>query len=89
MNIRLEIKPEPDGFGYYYGEAIHNGEVHAINLMPPKAQWRGQLAVKDHGPHPTDWVGYVAGEEVARGATRLELEMKIVTVLQQGLSLSR
>ena len=40
----LDLKPQPDGFGYIYG-FIFDGRmpvVH-INILPPKDEWQGDI----------------------------------------------
>jgi hypothetical protein len=42
--------------------------------MPPLMEWRGDIKLAERGPHPSDWVLYVDGDEVARSSSRAEIE---------------
>lgn len=70
--VRLELKPEPDGFGYVYGQVFApDGNVYRVDIMPPIAEWRGGIKLSGQGaPHATDWVIYMNGEEIARVSKR-------------------
>lgn len=77
--VRLDLKAEPDGFGFYYGTAeMPDGEILHVNVLPPKDQWRGQIYMKNLQPHETDWVLFVDGEEVARARRREDLVPALV-----------
>ena len=73
--VRLELKPEPDGFGYLYGQLFApDGIVYRVDIMPPVAMWRGDIKLTGAGaPHPTDWVIFANGEEIARVRRREDL----------------
>lgn len=72
--IVLKLKPEPDGFGFLYGTVSdRHGTVHRVDIMPPVAEWRGDIKMAEHGPHATDWVVYADGMEIARVRRREEL----------------
>lgn len=78
MKYRLELKPEPDGFGYIYGQLYVGDMRYGINIMPPITEWRGQVKMKgDAAPHATDWVINVDDEEFARVRKREEIESAI------------
>jgi hypothetical protein len=44
-----------------------------VNVLPPTAEWRGQLYLQDLQPHETDWLIFVDGQEVARARRRDDL----------------
>ena len=73
--MRLELKPEPDGFGYLYGQVFApDGAVYRVDIMPPDGAWRGDIRLTGQGaPHATDWVVYMNGEEIARVRKREDL----------------
>lgn len=48
-------------------------ESRRINIMPPIASWRGDVKPDEHGPHPTHWVLYVNGDEVACAVSHGEI----------------
>ena len=65
--MSLTLKPEPDGFGYLYGEYIDgSGQRFRVDVMPPKSHWRGDIMLTENPPHETDWVIYADGEELGR-----------------------
>jgi hypothetical protein len=73
MVVRLELKSEPDGFGYIYGEAIaDNGDRNRVNILPPVPHWRGDI--KPSEIDPTKWIIYFDGDEVARIERREDLD---------------
>ena len=72
--MQIKLKPMPDGFGFLYGEAVDaRGETRRINIMPPLTHWRGDIKLDKSGPHPSEWVLYVDGDEVGRAASRGEI----------------
>jgi len=77
---RLSLNARPDGFGYLYGTVRDDaGQSHDVNIMPPIAHWHGDLKLSGNGaPHPTDWVVYLDGEEIARGRDRDDLKAAII-----------
>lgn len=71
---KLTLKPEPDGYGFIYGDLYIGDAHHTVNIMPPEHEWRGQIRLDGYAPHPTDWVIYVDGDEVARVTKREDVE---------------
>lgn len=80
---KLALKAEPDGFGFIYGTLTgSDGECRRVDIMPPLPCWRGDIKLGGNGaPHPTDWVVYLDGEEVARVSTRDDLEAAVLAAL--------
>jgi hypothetical protein len=80
---RLMLKPEPDGMGFLYGSITDTaGNSHRVDIMPPIAFWRGSLKPEgDSAPHPSDWVIYVDGSEIARVSKRGDIEPVIARQL--------
>jgi hypothetical protein len=73
--MKVNLKPTPDGFGFIYGEGIDaSGDTRRIDIMPPLPYWRGDIRLDNNGPHPTEWVLYVDGDEIARSPSRVEIE---------------
>ncbi len=82
MSHRLTLKPEPDGLGYIYGTLIDDdGEVYRVNVLPPAPQWRGDLKPGDGLPHPTDWIVYLDGDEIARVSRREDIDTAVAGLL--------
>lgn len=77
----LHLKPEPDGFGFLYGTLVDDaGQSHRVDIMPPLPFWHGDMKLTGEGaPHPTDWVAFIDGEEVARVREKVELVGAIAT----------
>jgi hypothetical protein len=80
----VQLKPMPDGFGFIYGEGVDAfGETRRINIMPPLPFWRGEMKLETSGPHPTEWVLYIDGDEIARAPSRSEIDSALACYLQQ------
>ena len=78
---RLQLKPEPDGYGYLYGQVLApDGGVYRVDIMPPVPHWRGDTKLGPDLPHPTDWIVFVDGDEIARVARREDLEGTLATL---------
>ena len=81
--VTIDLKPRPDGFGFLYGSGVDaRGETRRINIMPPLPFWRGDIKLDAHGPHATDWVLYVDGDEVARALSRDEIHAALERFLK-------
>ena len=81
-NRRLELKSEPDGYGFIYGQMFAaDGDVYRVDIMPPIADWRGDHKLDGCQPHDTDWVVYLDGVEIARVAKRDQLQTAVTTKL--------
>ena len=71
---RWTLKPDPDGFGFLYGELVTGrGQVLRLDVMPPASEWRGQFKLEGCEPHISDWVVYLDGIEVARVSAREQI----------------
>jgi hypothetical protein len=67
-NYQVTLNERPDGTGFVYGifyDATDNS--HRVDVMPPRDVWSGDF--NSEAAHPTDWVVYLAGEEVQRAAS--------------------
>jgi len=68
------LRPEPDAYGFLYGEVVsERGETLRVDVMPPEAEWRGQVRLEGFEPHATEWVVFVEGEEIARVSSQNEI----------------
>jgi hypothetical protein len=80
MDVRL--KPMPDGFGFIYGDGVDAcGQSRRVNIMPPVPYWRGDIKLDKNGPHATEWVLYVDGDEIARALSLTEVDAALESFL--------
>ena len=78
--MALDLKSQPDGLGYLYGTYRDtNGDSYRIDILPPAADWRGDM--KPGAVDPTHWIIYVDGEEIGRVTRRAD----IATILTKSL----
>lgn len=81
---RLELKPDPDGFGFIYGHLFSpDGEVYRVDIMPPAGEWSGDMKPTGDLPHPTDWVIHLDGDEIARVRSREDVDDAIARWLER------
>lgn len=82
MHLVHKPAPQPDGFGFIYG-TVHDeaGNTWRVNIMPPKAHWRGDLPLTGFEPHETDWVIYIDGAEVARVQSHAAITPAVTTAI--------
>ena len=78
---KLDLKPQPDGYGFIYGELRDGDDSHIVNIMPPVSHWSGDFKLTDYEPHETDWVLSLDGEEIARVKERDQIKSKLITKL--------
>ena len=71
---KLNLRPQPDGYGFLYGELVTDTERHRVDILPPLPAWNGDIVLEGFAPDPTHWIVYVHGEEIARVEKRLDLE---------------
>ena len=86
-SITILLNHHPDGMGYLYGQLMsRDGEIYRVDIMPPEAEWSGDIRLTAaFAPHPTDWVVYLDGEELARVSRRDDLN----TIVPQKFLASR
>ncbi len=70
---RFSLSREPDGFGFYYGTMVKDGQSVSVNVLPPAGEWRGQMRLENYAPDAKAWIVFMDGEEVARVARREDL----------------
>lgn len=79
---RLELKPEPNGFGFLFGQMFTaDGGVYRIDLMPPASEWSDDMKPSEDLPHPTDWVINLLGREFARVRRRDDIVQAVTSHL--------
>jgi hypothetical protein len=81
QEITVNLKAEPDGYEFIYGQAYRGDSAFIINVMPPQAHWRGQCMLDGYEPHTSDWVFYVDGNEVGRLGGEPDLEAVFIKFL--------
>jgi len=82
--VRLRLSEQPDGLGFYYGDARLGDEVVRVNVLPPASQWRGQHKLDDHPPDPTRWKVFADGELIARVERRDDAPTALLPFLTKG-----
>lgn len=61
---KVELKPEPDGLGFFYGSYFdEHGRQFRLDVMPPRELWTGDVGEQAASD---SWIVYVNGEELAR-----------------------
>ena len=81
----LNLKPEQDGMGYFYGEWIGNdGQRIRVDVLPPLSHPIPYFVATTDGMHETDWIVYANGEEIARVQARDTIETEFAKALLEG-----
>ena len=74
---RLDLKPEQEGLGFFYGQ-YHQGDGRSlrVDVLPPKSFDHSIYvnASAKEDMHETDWIIYADGEEVARATKRSDVD---------------
>lgn len=79
----MKIKGQPDEFGFVYGIATDGeGNSERVDIMPPKLAWRGGTMLQGFGPHESDWVIYLDGQEVCRVQESADIESRTLQYLE-------
>ena len=74
----ITLNGRPDGFGFVYGTAaLPDGSTSRLNVMPPRAHWKGDTVLPGFEPHATHWLFFIDGEEVCR-ATSIEAAGELI-----------
>lgn len=72
---KLTISAEQDGMGYFYGTFDAGGEhVYRVDILPPASEPRPYFVLGNERMHPTEWIIFLDGEEVARVCRRDDIE---------------
>lgn len=76
---RLELKPEQDGMGFFYGTLdVGDDHVYRVDVLPPLSEPRPYFVMGNERMHTSDWIIYVDGEEIARVARRSDIEATVL-----------
>ena len=80
---KLILKPEQDGMGYFYGTyAGDDGSAVRVDVLPPHSHPRPVFVMNTPAEqHPTQWIVYANGQEIARVERREDLDTLDVTRL--------
>lgn len=88
----FRLNPEPDGFGFLYGNVDLGGDnIGRVDIMPPVRAWRGSTKLSEL-PHPTDWVVHIDGEVIGHADSQsaaLSLVEKFAAARKSSLSFER
>ena len=78
MMVKLELKSDQDGMGFWYGSCLdHEGKRRRVDILPPKSEPRPHFVISHSLMHETDWIVYLDGEEIARLSRRDEAQAAI------------
>lgn len=78
MMAKLDLKPEQDGLGYFYGSYVAgDGTRHRVDILPPKSEPCPDFVMSTEHMHETDWIILVDGEEIGRVRKRDEADRMI------------
>jgi len=81
---RLELKPERDGLGYYYGQYVDDdGNSVRVDILPPRSEAKPAYVFDNSAADPTHWIVYADGEEIARIEWRDDLEASVIAAIEQ------
>jgi hypothetical protein len=80
-NIDIKLSEQPDGFGFFYGEARKGDSVVRVNILPPEPLWTGSLMLDEHRPDPTHWQVWADGELIARIARQEDVGPALLPLL--------
>ncbi len=68
---KLTLTSVQDGLGYFYGTCTTDaGDTVRVDVLPPKSHPRPAFVIDHDGMHESDWIVFVDGEEIGRGASR-------------------
>lgn len=75
----LNLRPEQDGMGYFYGEYVaDDGARVRVDVLPPRSHQRPSFVMHSPaGQHEVDWIVYADGVEIARVRERGDLAAAI------------
>jgi hypothetical protein len=74
---RLDLKPEQDGLGYFYGEWNgDDGRRVRVDVLPPRSSPRPHFVSWEAAQlmHACNWIVFVDGEEFVRVKSRDAIE---------------
>ena len=84
MMVKLELKSDQDGMGFWYGSCLdHEGKRRRVDILPPKSEPRPHFVISHSLMHETDWIVYLDGEEIGRVRKRDEVDRIIQRRLLQ------
>ena len=79
--VNVKLSAQPDGCGFFYGQARMGDAVCHINVLPPAPLWRGDFKLDDHPPDPTHWQVFADGELIAKVSRREDVDAAMVPLL--------
>ncbi len=75
--VQFNLSAEPDGYGFYYGQAQMGDDVCQVNVLPPADQWDGDIKLEGYEPDEKAWIIYADSEEIARVESREDIAMAV------------
>ena len=80
--LTVNLSHDQDGYGFYYGHVKRGDDlVCNVNLLPPAPQWSGDIKMEGYEPHPTEWIVFADGEELARISERGDIDDVLTRLL--------
>lgn len=73
---KLVLKPEQDGMGFFYGEyQTDDGSIVRVDVLPPATYPKPRfMYAAPVSQHPTQWIVYANGEEIAHVERREDVD---------------
>jgi hypothetical protein len=81
--IKVEFNARPDGYGFIYGKAKRGDEIIDVNVIPPKAEWDGDMVLKGYEPEDGNYQVLVEGEVVARVEKREDIGQAVFPAIEK------
>lgn len=68
--------------GYFYGQWVSDDGTHArVDVLPPASHPCPLFVIENQAMHPTYWLIFADGEEVARASSERAIEAALSKVL--------
>lgn len=81
--IKVQFNALPDGYGFLYGTATNGDETIHVNVIPPKAEWDGDMVLQGYEPEDGKYQVLVEGEVVAKVERREDIGQAVFPALEK------
>lgn len=81
--IKVEFNARPDGYGFIYGKAKRGDEIIDVNVIPPKAEWDGDMVLKGYEPESDKYLVLVEGEIIAKVGRREDIGQAVFPAIEK------